>query len=297
MSFLSDFESSIEYIEDNLTSEIDFNIAAKKAKCSSYHFQRLFSSLVGIPLSEYIRRRRITQAAIELQNSDHKVIDVALKYGYDSHSSFTRTFQQLQGITPTKARMAGVPLVAYPPLSFQFTIKGVEAMKYQILETEAYRLFGRDAVTTDGWKAAEYLDYADLVIENGCHDAINVAAGFPGVALEMIAKDAWDVSKIHLLQGIHFWKEDGTKYFMYGWEVPEAGVGDGFLALDVPRTTWVVVTALLDGDRAAIAQCYQDLYVNWFPASGYEQAPGCPVIEKYDAEYAVLWMPIIRKGT
>lgn len=295
MSFVTDFESAIEYIEENLTSEIDFNVAARKARCSSYHFQRLFSSLVGIPLSEYIRRRRITLAAIEIQNSDIKIIDAALKYGYDSHSSFTRAFQQIQGITPSKTREKGVSLVAYPPLSFQFTLKGVEAMKYQIVETGSYQLFGMDVAETDGWDSDRYLEYADRVIENGSHDATNVAAGFPGLAGEMIANDTWDVSRIHLLQGIHYWDEAGTKYFMYGWELPEAGVGEQFTILEVPQTAWVVVTVQLDGDRAAISRCYQDLYVNWFPSSGYEQAPGRPVIEKYDAEYAKLWMPIIKR--
>ena len=295
MSFVTDFECAIQYIEENLASEIDINIVARKAKCSSYHFQRLFSSLIGIPYSEYIRRRRITLAAIEIQNSDIKIIDVALKYGYDSHSSFTRTFQLIQGITPSKARVKGVPLVAYPSLSFQFILKGVEAMKYQIIETQSYQLFGRDIVKTDGWKANNYLEYADRVIENGSHDATNVAAEFPGLAREMIANDTWDVTRIHLLQGIHFWDEEGVKYFMYGWELPETGVSDQFTVLDVPQTAWVVVTVLLEGDRSAITQCYQDLYVNWFPSTGYEQASGRPVIEKYDAEYAILWMPIIRK--
>ncbi len=295
MSFINDFACAIEYLEENLTGEIDVKIAAKKAKCSSYHFQRLFSSLVEIPLSEYIRRRRITLAALELQNTDTKVIDVALKYGYDSHSSFTRAFQQLQGITPSRARTKGVPLVAYPPLSFQFTLKGVEAMKYQIVETEAYQLFGMDVVETDGWDAEKYLEYADRVTENGCHDAINIAAGFPGVIQEMIENDTWDLSRIHLLQGIHFWDGAGTKYFMYGWELPATGVSDQFTILEVPKTSWVVVTVPLDGDRAAIKNCYHDLYVNWFPSSGYEQAPGRPVIEKYDAENATLWMPIIKK--
>lgn len=79
MAFGSDFEDAIEYIEDNLTSDIDFNIVARKAKCSSYHFQRMFSSLIGIPLSEYIRRRRLTLAAFEIQNSDGKITDIALK--------------------------------------------------------------------------------------------------------------------------------------------------------------------------------------------------------------------------
>lgn len=105
MSFMSDFESAIEYIEENLMTDLDINLVAQKAKCSSYHFQRLFSSLVDVSLSEYIRRRRITLAAIELQNSDTKIIDIALKYGYDSHSSFTRpAFQTIQNITPSKAR-------------------------------------------------------------------------------------------------------------------------------------------------------------------------------------------------
>lgn len=295
MSFISDFESAIEYIEENLTSNIDFNMVARKAKCSSYHFQRMFSSLVGIPLSEYIRRRRITLAAIEIQNSDTKIIDIALKYGYDSHSSFTRAFQTIQKVTPSKARVEGVTLMAYTPLTFQFNLKGVEAMKYQIVEKPSYKVFGMDVVQTDGWTTEQYLENADRVIENGSHDATNVAAGFPGLAQEMIAKDKWDVTKVHLLQAIHFWDEAGNKNFMYGWELPENRVNEQFTILEIPSTSWVVVTAQLDGDRAGISRCYNDLYVNWFPTSGYEQAPGCPVIEKYDLQNAELWMPIIKK--
>lgn len=295
MSFVSDFESAIEFIEENLATDIDFNVVAKKAMCSSYHFQRMFSSLIGIPLSEYIRRRRITLAAIEIQNSDVKIIDIALKYGYDSHSSFTRAFQLIQGVTPSKARIDGVTLVAYPPLSFQFILKGVEAMQYQIIETQPYKLFGMDVVQTDGWKPEKFLENADRVIENGSHDATNIAAGFPGLAQEMIAKNEWDVTKIHLLQAIHFWDEAGNKYFMYGWELPKGGVEEQFTILEIPFTSWVVVTVQLDGDRSVISRCYNDLYVNWFPSSGYEQAQGRPVIEKYNEKSAELWVPIIKK--
>lgn len=295
MSFISDFESAIEYIEENLTTDIDFNMVAQKAKCSSYHFQRLFSSLIGIPLSEYIRRRRITLAAIEVQNSDIKIIDIALKYGYDSHSSFTRVFQTIQGVTPSKARVEGVTLMAYPPLTFQFILKGVEAMQYQIVEKQSYKVFGMDVVQTDSWTPEKFLENADRVIENGSHDAINIAAGFPGLTQEMIAKDEWDVTKIHLLHAIHFWDKAGNKHFMYGWELPENGVNEQFTILEIPSSLWVVITVQLDGDRSVISRCYNDLYVNWFPTSGYEQAPGCPVIEKYDAKNAELWMPIIKK--
>lgn len=295
MSFVSDFESAIEYIEENLTSDIDFSMVAQKAKCSSYHFQRMFSSLVGIPLSEYIRRRRLTLAAIEIQNSDVKIIDIALKYCYDTHSSFTRAFQLIQGMTPTKARIEGVTLMAYPRISFQFILKGVEAMQYQIIETQPFKVFGMDVVQIDGWTPEKFLEHADRVIENGSHDATNIAAGFLGNAQEMIAKDEWDVTKIHLLDAIHFWDEAGNKYFMYGWELPETGVNEQFTILEIPLTSWVVVTIQLDGDRSVIVRCYNDLYVNWFPTSGYEQAPGRPVIEKYDEKNAELWMPIMKK--
>ncbi len=295
MSFASDFESAIEYIEENLTSEIDFNIVAKKAKCSSYHFQRMFSSLVSIPLSEYIRRRRLTLAAFEIQNSDAKITDIALKYGYETHSSFTRAFQLMHGVTPSKVRTDGVPLMAYPPISFQFILRGVEAMQYQIIETQPFKLFGMDAVQIDGWDPEKFLEHADRVIENGSHDATNIAAGFPGNAQEMNEKGEWDVSKLNLLHAIHFWDEAGNKYFMYGWELPETGVDEQFTILEVSLTTWVIVTIPLDGDRSVIVKCYNDLYMNWFPTSGYEQAPGRPVIEKYDDKNAELWMPIIKK--
>lgn len=295
MSFMSDFESAIEYIEENLMTDLDINLVAQKAKCSSYHFQRLFSSLVDVSLSEYIRRRRITLAAIELQNSDTKIIDIALKYGYDSHSSFTRAFQTIQNITPSKARVEGAILKSYPPLTFQFILKGVEAMEYQIVEKQSYKVFGMDVVQTDGQTVEQYLEYADRVIENGSHDATNIAAGFTGLAQEMIAKDEWDMSKINLLHAITFWDEDGNRKMMYGWELPETGVNEQFTVLEIPQTSWVVVTAQLDEDRACVSRCYKYLYVNWFPSSGFEQAAGCPIIEKYDERTVELWMPIVKK--
>lgn len=295
MSFASDFEEAIDYIDEHLADEIDYEIVAEKAKCSVYHFQRMFSFLVDLPLSEYIRKRRMTLAAFELQNTDTKVIDIAAKYGYDSHSSFTRAFQVVQGVTPSKARMDGVGLTAYPKLSFQFKLGGVEAMKYNIRQTAPYKLFGLNPAQIDSWETQRFLDYADAVIEDGTHDAINVAAGFPGLALEMIKSNNWDVKKLHLLQAIHFFDEAGNKYFMYGWEYPENGVDERFTILEIPATTWVVVTATLDGERDSIKKSYDDLYANWFPTSMYNQAPNRPIIEKYDRDKCELWMPIEKK--
>jgi len=292
MSFATDLENAIDYIDENLADEIDYERAAQKARCSVYHFQRMFSFLTGLPLSEYIRRRRMTLAAFELRSTDAKIIDIAVKYGYDTHSSFTRAFQSVQGVAPSKARMDGVSLTAYPKLSFQFKLKGASAMQFNIRRTKPYKLFGMSPVRLDGWQTEPFLKYADEIIENGVHDAINAAAGFPGLAREMIENGAWDEKRLHLLHAVHFYDEAGSKYFMYGWECPEGGVGGEFTVLDIPDTAWVTVTASLDGERDSIKNCYEDLYVNWFPASGYNQAPGRPIIEKYDWDKCELWMPI-----
>jgi len=115
--------NAIAYIENHLDNEIDYNEAAKIACCSVYHFQRFFSFIAEIPLSEYIRRRRLTLAAFELQNGDVKVIDVALKYGYESPEAFARAFKSIHGVAPTMAKDSGSQLKAYPCMTFHISIK------------------------------------------------------------------------------------------------------------------------------------------------------------------------------
>ncbi|MGI6705797.1 MAG: helix-turn-helix transcriptional regulator [Clostridia bacterium] len=132
MEWLERVNGAIDYIEDNLAGHIDYKTAAQIACCSTYQFQRMFSFITDVSLSEYIRRRRLTLAAFELQHSNMKVVDVAFKYGYDSPEAFTRAFQNLHGVTPSSARDEGVKLKAYPRISFQMSIKGDVEMNYRI---------------------------------------------------------------------------------------------------------------------------------------------------------------------
>ena len=104
MDILSRLGAAINYIEENLTTEIDYNKIAKVAHCSSYNFHRMFSLVTGFSLMDYVRNRRLTLAALELQENDSKVIDIALKYGYESPVSFARAFRALHGISPSQAR-------------------------------------------------------------------------------------------------------------------------------------------------------------------------------------------------
>ncbi len=165
MDLLTRMSLAIAYVEDNLTSDIDQEVLARIACCSIHNFYRMFSFITDISLTEYIRRRRLTLAAIELQSSDIKVIDLAVKYGYDSPVSLSRSFQTLHGLTPKEARADGVTLKAYPRISFQITIKGEKEMDYRIESKEAFQVFGYECIfRTDGSDLN-----ADILHDNAMH--------------------------------------------------------------------------------------------------------------------------------
>jgi AraC family transcriptional regulator len=112
-------DNAIDYIESNITGEIDLDIAAGSVSCSTWEFQRIFAFLAHVPPGEYIRRRKLTLAARDIRAENTKIIDVALKYGYESPAAFTRAFSKLFGITPSSARGGGVDLTAYPRITFE----------------------------------------------------------------------------------------------------------------------------------------------------------------------------------
>ena len=149
MDSLKNMNAAMQYIEDNLTHEIDFKEVAKIALCSEYHFKRMFSFLAGISLSEYIRCRRFTLAAFELKDSNAKVIDVAIKYGYNSPDSFTRAFQNLHGITPSEARSTIRSLTAYSPTTFQLSIQGGKKLTIELKKKDSFQIIGITKTSTN----------------------------------------------------------------------------------------------------------------------------------------------------
>ena len=142
MDWIIGIQRAIGYIEDNLTETIDYEEVAKKCYSSSYHFQRVFSILCGFTLGEYIRNRRLTLAGRELATTNVKVIDVALKYGYESPDSFTKAFQKFHGILPSQARNNGSNLKSFSRLVLKFSLEGGTIMNYRIEEKESLVLLG-----------------------------------------------------------------------------------------------------------------------------------------------------------
>ena len=138
MDWLTGIQNAINYIEEHLTEEIDYEEVAKKAACSNFYFQRIFGILCGISLGDYIRNRRLTLAGDELSASDDKVIDVALKYGYESPESFTRAFSRFHGVTPSEAKKEGSKLRSFSRISVKITLSGGSVMNYKIVEKEAF---------------------------------------------------------------------------------------------------------------------------------------------------------------
>ena len=142
MEWVERLNDAICYIEEHLTDKIDYEQLGRIACCSSYHFQRMFTYMAGIPLSEYIRRRRMSLAAVDLQGKSMKILDVAGRYGYNSPTSFNRAFQSVHGVAPSAVKSEGTPVKSFPPLTFKITVKGVEEMNYRIETKEAFRIVG-----------------------------------------------------------------------------------------------------------------------------------------------------------
>lgn len=142
MEWIERFNEAINSIEEHLSEPIDYEHLGRIACCSSYHFQRMFTYMAGVSLSQYIRRRKMSLAAVDLQSERMKIIDVAGKYGYNSPTAFNRAFQSVHKIAPSAVKNGGVSVKSFPPISFRITVKGVEEMNYRIETKEAFRIAG-----------------------------------------------------------------------------------------------------------------------------------------------------------
>lgn len=142
-TWVESIRNAIEYIEQNLAEKIAIKDVAEKTCVSEYHFRRIFTELCGITVGEYIRNRRLSIAAQELSVGTIKVIDAAIKYGYESPDSFARAFARFHGIVPSEAREKGVKLREFTPLRMDTLLEGGTVMEYKIVEKAEFTLMGR----------------------------------------------------------------------------------------------------------------------------------------------------------
>ena len=287
MDWIKRMNDAIAYIEENLDGEIDYQQLAKRANCSAYHFQRVFSYMANTSLAEYIRRRRLTLAAFDLQNSGMKVIDAAVKYGYESPTAFTRAFQAFHSMTPSEAKDTNKPFASYPPITFQITVKGVAVMNYRIENKEEIRIAGLKLTTTmEGGQNLR--DISGAWAE--CHQS-----GQIGKIAALINKPPFG------LLGVCVMPPSGGPEFDYYIAAPtDRPVPEGMAEYVLPASQYAIFECV-GPMPTAIQELSQRIFTEWLPSSGYEYG-GAADIEVYsDGDTSAkdykseVWVPIVKK--
>lgn len=290
MDWLKNLNQAMEYIEENLAEELDLKEAARRAYCSEYHFSRMFSYLAGITLSEYIRRRRLTLAAFELQTNDVRIIDVAMKYGYNSADAFSRAFQALHGMSPSTAKSNGPSIKAYPRMTFQLTVQGGNAMHYRIVEKGPFRIVGimrRVPIQFNGvnseiesmWRSLTPEDIVQLkaLSDTEPQGLIQASVNFSEERME--EKGSLD----------HYVGVATSK------ECPEH-----LTNLEVSEATWAVFEAV-GPFPDTLQNVWGRIYSEWFPSASYELARGPEILWNESKEVSSpnfrseIRIPVIKK--
>ncbi len=293
MDSLKKMNEALEYIENNLTEKIDYTEVAKIVMCSEYHFNRMFSFLCGVNLSEYIRRRKLTLAAFELKNENAKVLDIAIKYGYNSTDSFSRAFSSLHGILPSEVKKESSQIKAYPKMTFQLTIKGVDPMNYRIVKKEPFKIVGFKKRVP--------------IIFNGVNPEIAAMYQLLTPEIIMNLKSLSNIEPKGMISASTNFsdgrmEEKGELDHYIGVATTEEhinGVVD-FEVLEVTELTWAVFESV-----GKFPETLQDIwgriYSEWFPSSDYE-AVNAPEIVWHESPDTTnpnykseIWIPVKKK--
>ncbi|MCL2391262.1 MAG: AraC family transcriptional regulator [Oscillospiraceae bacterium] len=281
MDWLKGMNSVVEYIEENLTQPIQYDSLARIVGCSVYEFSRIFSFMAGMSVSEYIRRRRLSQAVFDIQNGEEKIIDIALKYCYESPAAFTRVFKDLHGTTPLSARKSSVPLKTYPAINFVLTIKGVNEMNFRIEKKEGFQVMG-----LSGYIAGELVDGMPSVVKEFFENYYPALSPYYTMPFQQIS--------VYDFQAV----DDQCKVIIgaqYKGEKPNNLVLD---IKDVPAATWAVFSI-----EGCIGDTYDAAYARilteWFPTSSYKRDEATPHLEVLpvgsEISFWEIWMPVINK--
>jgi AraC family transcriptional regulator len=282
--------NAMAYIEAHLTEELDYSKLAQLAYCSEYHFKRMFSFLSGISLSEYVRRRKLTLAALDLKDRELRILDVAVKYGYTSADAFSRAFQSLHGILPSEAMQEGRLLKAYPRMTFQLSIKGGCELNYRIVEKESFILVG-------------FKKRVAMVFE-GINPEITKMTGLLTPEIVKRLKLISNVEPRGMLSASANFSEDRMEekgeldhYIGVATSINEPTEFD---ELNVAAGTWAVFESVGPFPET-LQTIWGRIYSEWLPSSGYEVVEGPEILwnESPDtsnpAYRSEIWIPVKKK--
>ena len=270
--WIEGLQSSIDYIEQHLTDELDIEKIAGKAALSPFYFQRIFGALCGMTVGEYIRARRMSQAAQELAGTNAKVIDIALRYGYDSPDSFTKAFLRFHGVSPSRAREPGASLRSFAPLHIKITLEGGSMMDYRIVEKAPFTIIGVKRPFNSDTSYEEIPKFWNEWLAQGENRPI---MGTFGVCVDMKGKD------------FDYWIAD----LYFPWE----DIPDSCETRVIPGSLWAQFPCTL----RTLQDTNTRIWAEWLPAlQGYKLAGEydievyLPPEEGSDDSKVYIWVPL-----
>lgn len=284
MEWMKVIGDSIQYIENHMSDELSVDDIAKHIGISSFYYQKGFSMLCGFTVTEYIRNRRLALAGNEIIGTDQKIIEIAMKYGYDSPDSFTKAFTRFHGSTPTAVRKDNAMLKSFAPLKIKVLLEGGYLMDYRIEKKKEFTVIA-NAKTFAYENAKEIIP--QFWHEHYASGKSQAVCGEFGINIdEMMGMDTFE----YLIADTY-----------RGQDVP-----DGFVLRTIPSFYWAVFPC-----RGAMPTALQDvntkIFTEWLPAiNEYEFAAGY-CIEMYDDPqkyakgtmdenyYCEIWIPVKRK--
>lgn len=284
MDWIKTIEDAIAYIEENITEDLTVSRIAAEVNISAFYFQKGFSMLCGYTVGEYIRMRRLSLAGSEILSSDIKVIDLAIKYGYDSPDSFTKAFIRFHGSTPTDVRRNGALLKSFAPLHIKLTLDGGIVMEYKIVEKPAFKVMGVSRMFSYESANTDIPKY---------WDEVHISA---------------KVKPVMGMYGICFDEEMAGNQFRYMIADDYSAAGAAGKSLEeheIPAHTWAVFPCR-GPMPLPLQEVNRRIFSEWLPASQYEIAEGYN-IEYYsnpaefkggmqDPEYySEVWIPVKEK--
>ena len=272
---MESIRSAIHYMEENLTEPLEIEKIAEQAYMSAFHFQRIFHVLCGFTVGEYIRSRRLTLAAQELAATHSKIIDVALKYGYDSPDSFTRAFQRFHGVTPSQARKEVANLVSFAPVHIKLTLEGGNMLEYRIEEKPQFTVMGfTRRFNTD----SSYQAIPEFWQEHTTSAASRDICGAFGICIDSDGKN--------------------FDYMIADNYIPWQAVPAGCATRVIPGGTWAIFPC-----RGALPHALQSvntrIWSEWLPDCKSYRLAGNYNIEMYappqpdpQNDYCEIWVPV-----
>jgi len=292
MNILNHLNTAMEYIEENLCAELDLEEVAGRACVSADSFRRFFSYMTGMTLKEYVRRRRLTLAAEDIRLGQGRIVDLAVKYGYDSGAAFSRAFAKQHGLTPNEYRKYGGTIKIFPPASFHITIKGAKEMNFRIVELAETTIYG----IAKEYEGQGYPDRETLRHMMWSEECENV----PG----KLAEGSWNQPGSKAYDGIWYGVWQDGKYLI-GREENDIRKNRSKEEYDLPAGTYAAFQTEAGGLAwEEFPKLFELIFGSWMPTSGYTQK-GDTIVEVYhlwtDKEerkkkrYYEVWVPVEKK--